>query len=124
MSKEKRQDDKTAHMHTYLHLVAALSIQTGRGDEAGAVVPGSGQKDEVARKGLVFLHKDHVPHLRRTHRQEADGRRSLQRQHVAHPVSAANAALPNELTCCRHKRFLAHRSCIRSAVFYILHNIH
>lgn len=72
MSKEKRQGDKTAHMHTHLHLVAALSIQTGRGDEAGAVVPGSGQKDEVARKGLVFLHKDHVPHLRRTRRRTAE----------------------------------------------------
>lgn len=50
--------------HTHTHLVAALSVQTGRGNKAGPVLPGRGQEDEVTGESLVFLHHHHISNLR------------------------------------------------------------
>lgn len=46
--------------------MAALSVQTGRGDVADALVSRRGQEDEVAGKSLIFFHKDDVSDLRQT----------------------------------------------------------
>lgn len=51
-----------------MHLVAALPVQTGCGDEAGPIISRRGQEDEVAGKSLIFFHQDHVSNLRQTHR--------------------------------------------------------
>lgn len=54
-------------MKDYLHkahLVAAFPIQAGRCNVTRPVISRRGKKNEIAWKGLVFLHVHHVSDLK------------------------------------------------------------